>query len=279
MPEGRYRFEFMLMEGERPGDFLAPEAAFRTLLADLVDQREADVERMASYMFRGCVASSWHVGRAFLAGDAAHLMPPFLGQGMCCGIRDVANLAWKLSEVLNHGAPEALLDTYEAECRPNVEYVIQSAIGLGQLISAGSGSGSELDPAQVNETIRRSSYHFSLPSLPAGPLVLEGGGEIFLQPRDAQGLGSDDVVGQRFLVLTQAKDLDAPAINWWRGHGAYVTTPELLDPSGEVRSWMSARVASAVVVRPDRYVLAAGGDLGAITDTVARQLDPEGRRT
>src|SRR5205085_3963572 len=103
------------------------------LLAPWLEPGAARLERSAVYTFHGLIATSWRRGRVLLAGDAAHQMPPFLGQGMCSGMRDAANLAWKLDAVL-YGASDALLDTYQPEREPHVRTIVEAAVGFGRLI-------------------------------------------------------------------------------------------------------------------------------------------------
>ena len=105
----------------------------RQLLSAWMDPEDADVERAAVCTFHGLVASRWRDRRIFLAGDAAHQTPPFLGQGMCAGMRDVANLAWKLAAVID-GSPDELLDTYQLERQPHAQQVIDAAVEFGRLI-------------------------------------------------------------------------------------------------------------------------------------------------
>ncbi|MGK3799668.1 FAD-dependent monooxygenase, partial [Enterococcus faecium] len=87
-----------------------------------------EIERKAVYRFNAMVARAWRRGRVLLAGDAAHRMPPFAGQGLCSGVRDAANLAWKLAAILHTAAPDALLDTYQPEREPNVRSIIAMAM-------------------------------------------------------------------------------------------------------------------------------------------------------
>src|SRR4029434_2025175 len=103
-----------------------------------LDPAKLTVLRRAWYTFRGAVADRWRHGRVFLLGDAAHLTPPFIGQGMCAGIRDAANLAWKLALVVQGTADERLLDTYQAERRPYARRVVQLAINIGWLMTGGT---------------------------------------------------------------------------------------------------------------------------------------------
>ncbi|MGW6460825.1 bifunctional 3-(3-hydroxy-phenyl)propionate/3-hydroxycinnamic acid hydroxylase, partial [Streptomyces sp. NPDC055078] len=198
MPGGRYRAEFMLLPGDDPAA-LRERASLDRLLAPLFPELRFDIERSAVYTFHGLSARSWRTGRVLLAGDAAHQMPPFLGQGMCSGLRDASNLAWKLARVLRGRMPAALLDTYEAERAPHVRSVVESAVEFGRFVSIS-------DPDEAAERDRRllsgensSPLRFQLPSLPPGPLVHGGGGSLFPQPTLAGGARLDDEVGDRFL--------------------------------------------------------------------------------
>lgn len=275
MPGDRYRFEFMLMPGERAEEMLRADVAFERLMAALVPRRAVEIERTATYTFAGLVADSWRAGRVFLAGDAAHLMPPFLGQGMCSGIRDAANLAWKLDLVHRRGAADALLDTYTTERRPHVSSVIGSAVELGRIIcTIDAEEAAERDRSMLERHSTEPPYRFTLPSLARGPLVLEGGGDLCLQPAGPAGARLDDAVGQRFLVVVEPGAEDEPAARWWRrAMGAQVASPaDLPDPDGRLSGWLRRRHASRMVVRPDRYLMWAGEDLDAATAAVRSLL-------
>ncbi|WP_329600138.1 bifunctional 3-(3-hydroxy-phenyl)propionate/3-hydroxycinnamic acid hydroxylase [Streptomyces pseudovenezuelae] len=130
----RQRFEFALLPGETDEEMTASETAWR-LLREYHDLGPDDVRiaRQLVYGFEARVATRWRTGRVFLAGDAAHTMPPYLGQGACSGIRDATNLAWKLHLVLCGQAPDTLLDSYEIERRPHVTALTHASIGLGRL--------------------------------------------------------------------------------------------------------------------------------------------------
>ncbi len=132
MSPGRHRWEWMLHPDEDPEPFL-DEASVRERIEPWLDGENAEVERAVVYTFHARTASRWREGRVFLAGDAAHLMPPFAGQGFSSGARDAANLAWKLAAVVG-GAPESLLDTYEAERRPHVRAMTKLALLMGRFI-------------------------------------------------------------------------------------------------------------------------------------------------
>ncbi|MCJ2183457.1 bifunctional 3-(3-hydroxy-phenyl)propionate/3-hydroxycinnamic acid hydroxylase, partial [Novosphingobium sp. 1949] len=127
------RWEFMLLPGEDDQAMMAPESV-AALIGPWVEGSAHRIVRAATYRFHGLVAQRWQVGRVFLAGDAAHQTPPFFGQGMCHGLRDVANLAWKMDAIVNHGAHEALLDTYQDERDGHVRAVIGAAVAAGRYI-------------------------------------------------------------------------------------------------------------------------------------------------
>jgi 3-(3-hydroxy-phenyl)propionate hydroxylase len=270
IPDGRYRFELMLLPGEDPEAMSRP-ARVMELLAAWLPPGSASVERSAIYEFHGLLAPAWRRGRVLLAGDAAHQMPPFLGQGMCSGLRDAANLAWKLDHVLARGGPEALLDTYTSERRPHVRSIVEAAIRLGRITCT-------LDPELAAERHARiladprpptQRADFRLPSLLPGPLVLEGGGDLFVQPTLTDGRRLDDAVGQRWLVLGSDEAVLRGSRTWWQSLGALVTTVGAIgDADGKLARWLERRSADVVVVRPDRYALVANRDLDAATAAV-----------
>ena len=113
----------------------SPAAKVFELLKPWVTPEEIDVERAAVYTFHSAIARRWRSGRLLIAGDAAHLTPPFLGQGLCAGMRDAGNLAWKLARVLRGQNDDSLLDTYQSERAPHVREYIELAVRLGGLIN------------------------------------------------------------------------------------------------------------------------------------------------
>ena len=136
-PGGRQRWEFMLKPGERPEEMERPESV-RRLLAPWCNPGSVRIERTAVYRFQARVARAFSKGRCFLAGDAAHVTPPFAGQGLVAGLRDAANLAWKLAWVLHRRADERILDSYDAERRPHARKIINLARFLGALVMPGN---------------------------------------------------------------------------------------------------------------------------------------------
>lgn len=142
-PGNHRRWEFMRLPDELGDGELSPERLW-ALLARWLQPHEAYLWRAASYRFHALVARDWRAGRVLLAGDSAHQTPPFMGQGMCQGLRDAGNLAWKLAAVMREGAPETLLDSYTAERSPHVQATTRQAMAFGQVLG-------ERDPARARQ--------------------------------------------------------------------------------------------------------------------------------
>ncbi len=249
----RRRFEITLRDGEAPGDRATPELAW-PLLARWITPEDAVLERAAVYTFRSAVARRWRAGALLIAGDAAHLTPPFLGQGLCAGIRDAANLAWKLARVATGRAPEALLESYQAERAPHARAYIETAIRLGGLINtramaAALGDVPEDRPARM-ESIAPALGGFTAPL-----------GRPFAQPRLQDGTRLDDRVGHRFAVLL-APGLGAalsPAVmDALAARGAVLVEDAALAPA------LDPAGAVAALVRPDRHLLALAPDAAGV---------------
>ncbi|WP_394841779.1 bifunctional 3-(3-hydroxy-phenyl)propionate/3-hydroxycinnamic acid hydroxylase [Pendulispora brunnea] len=153
-PDGHHRFEFMLRPGQTKEEMEKPETV-RRYLSRFVDPDQFEVKRRLVYTFNALVANRWRQGRVFLAGDAAHMTPQFMGQGMSSGLRDAYNLAWKLDAVLRGKAADALLDTYEAERRHHAKAMIDISVRMKQMVSASTPWGSAIRNA-VAAIIRKT---------------------------------------------------------------------------------------------------------------------------
>ncbi|BBC32223.1 hypothetical protein SGFS_035170 [Streptomyces graminofaciens] len=268
--EDRYRWEFRL-----PDDTEPDAERLRELVAPWVDiayDTDFEVVRQARYTFRARVADRWRRGRIFLLGDAAHLTPPFVGQGLCSGLRDAHNLSWKLAAVLQQGADERMLETYERERKPHARHVIRLAVATGWAMTGGQDGAAALRRTAVAAAGRipgvagLAARNLSR-RLPTGPLVSRGrlGGTHCPQPwtRAADGglVRLDDVLGDSFAVLT-AVPLPPSAHALAEGLGAEVVRVGEVD-DGTLADWLRAGHADAVLLRPDRVVLdtvPAGGD-------------------
>lgn len=139
----RYRWEFRLRDGETAADY-QDLSRLRPLIAPWARVEDLELRRVAEYTFRAQIADKWRHDRVFLLGDAAHLTPPFIGQGLGAGLRDAANLAWKLAAVRDGELPASVLDTYQAERLPHVRTMIRLAKLLGAAMTEGGEFGNLL---------------------------------------------------------------------------------------------------------------------------------------
>jgi len=291
----RYRWEFALRRGETEQQ-LAEPAVLQALLAPwLAAQPRQDWElvRCTAYTFRARVAQRWRHGRTLLLGDAAHQTPPFLGQGMCAGIRDAANLEWKLALVLRGAADVAVLDSYEQERRPHVTHVIRTAVALGQVITAGgpvtTAARSALlrGASQVPGLTQRLTRQ-AWPTLPPGPLARRPPrrapwrppwrnsvvGSLVPTPevRTIAGVRRlDEVLGSGFAVLVAGEHAVAAGLpealdaRWLRVLGGVPRAPtDVQDVDGVLTRWLARAGARAVLLRPDRIVLLQDTQVDAV---------------
>ena len=238
----RRRWEIMLMPGDAPDRLTDPEI-FWPMLARWVGPDDAVLERSAVYTFHSVVQQGWRKERLLLAGDACHQTPPFLGQGMCAGMRDASNLAWKLDDVLRGRADDSLLDTYERERRPHAQAFIELAVKLGGILQ-------ETDPARAAERDRRFAAGAEMFDFPQPQLGLEVGavgapplGTIFPQPRLADGRLMDDAIGLNFAIVGEAALLSS-------------RKPDAVRLDGVGAAWLAERGLRAAILRPDRYICA-----------------------
>lgn len=133
-PGGHHRFEFALTDDDDKDYFESDETVHR-LIGQFVDVNEVEVRRQLVYTFNALTADKWREGRILLAGDAAHMTPQFIGQGMNAGVRDADNLSWKLAAILRHGADMSILDSYESERKPHAQAMINVSVLNKSLVS------------------------------------------------------------------------------------------------------------------------------------------------
>ncbi|WP_425638614.1 bifunctional 3-(3-hydroxy-phenyl)propionate/3-hydroxycinnamic acid hydroxylase [Agrobacterium radiobacter] len=272
------RWEFMLRSDETPTQMCEPDRVWE-LLSPWLSQEDGELIRSASYRFRSLLAGGWRKGRMLIAGDAAHLMPPFMGQGMCAGLRDVWNLGWKLNRVLDGSAPENLLDTYEAERSPHVDAVIRISMAMGQVICVP-------DP----EAARRRDEAFfagNLPPPPAFPPLSGGiiardgdgkpiGGAGELLPHDDLARGDirvrlDDLVG-RDLVLVTRIAVDDGRLERLGIRQIFLGEAGWRDINGRLTHWLDSRGAVAYLARPDFYAFGTAANTDEI-DTLLETVE------
>lgn len=284
-PGRHHRWEFMLLPGEDPAHMQRPEV-IEELLRPWVALEQVEIVRAAVYRFHALVARRWQDRRVFLAGDAAHQTPPFLGQGMCHGVRDVQNLVWKVAAVLR-GAPPALLDSYEAERAPHVRQIIDMAVTAGRDIclldaDAAVERDRRVREAAASGALPRTTFQ-GMPPLHGGLFTTTpGAGELLPQPMvrvgDRPPVRLDDLLPDGAVVLAvgpvdPGTDLGLPVLD------VAPATASPADPrvrSGEVLpDWFARHGARYAVVRPDRYVHATAATVEAIAGFARRLTGTE----
>ena len=279
---GHHRFSFML---DSAGDFDAesdPARVWKRVCAYLTPD-DAELIRVATYTFRSLVAHRWRDGRILLAGDAAHQMPPFLGQGMCSGIRDAQNLAFKLDLALRGTVGFTLLDTYQVEREPHVRAVTEKGIELGRgQTTRDPAAAAERDrrllaaraagQAQAQDPVPRTGGRPAGGAFAAraGRALAPGGGR---RPAPvAAGSTRSSATGSRSWPIPRS----------WRGLGGTAAALEqagvrvvplaasaadglVADVDKTYRRWFGEHGWSAVIVRPDFYVYGAAGPRGRLS--------------
>lgn len=259
MGEGRHRWEFMLLPGETAEQVM--DDAFIAQLLEPWDVAGAvTLERKAVYRFNARVAQQWRKGPVLLAGDAAHQTPPFAGQGMCAGIRDAANLGWKLGLVASGGAGESLLDSYQVEREPHVRATIALAVMMGQTVCITDPAAAEQRNQQMlaaRAAGQSPDGAVQFPPLAAG-FILPGtpaAGSYFPQFVAVDGQRLDDALGDHaWLIGAAASGGELPE----NLRAASPDEARLAPWRDALRGWLADHGAAAVLVRPDRYVFGTG---------------------
>lgn len=288
-----HRFSFMI-DHEQSFATEAEPAKVWARVAEYLHPDQAELIRVATYTFRSLVSDRWRSGRIILAGDAAHQMPPFLGQGMCSGIRDAQNLAFKFDAILD-GADDSLLDTFQSEREPHVRAVIEKGIELGRVQTMRDPvAAAARDQRLIAQRLSREDPEkMRFPGL--GPGLLDrspAAGQLMPQglvaDRRTEGL-FDHVVGDGFVLLVDSR------AHRWAGAGAdqqeVLTCPSLVtvrhlvttaaEPDdivdiGDVYGpWFDRLHCAAVLWRPDFYIYGTAAttkDIPALLASLAPAL-------
>jgi len=267
----RRRWEFMRLPGETIEELNSIEMTWRLLAPWNINPENATVERHTVYTFRGSWADQWKQGRVMLAGDAAHTMPPFLGQGLCAGMRDAFALSWRLSLILGNGAAVELLDTYGPERREHVCEIIRQAVEIGRMICM-------LDPADVSVRDATMKAAMKDPSLGTKPppeprlgyaglyqITDENAGYLAVQGHVRHNAHEglfDDVIGSgwQLLIRSDCKTtvLGEASLQFVEKFGVAVVNfgpgGDTEDLDGVYNAWFDRIGTEAVLVRPDFYV-------------------------
>jgi 3-(3-hydroxy-phenyl)propionate hydroxylase len=262
-PQNHRRWEISLKPGEDPMLAASPEATWNFLSRWLTPD-DGELWRQSSYRFHALVAEHWREGRVFLAGDAAHMQPPFLGQGMCQGVRDVANLAWKLIAVLNGSvkaqAAENLLDSYGEERKAHVRELTSRIKGVGALVCERNVEKARARDQKLlavsGGVVKDTPRQDVLPALSTGLISPSpGAGTLFPQPRLQTGQLMDQLHGYLWRWVTDGTlKVDAPQ--------GVKTIDLAVEPEAEgvVAIWMQRHGVHAALLRPDHYVFASAAN-------------------
>ncbi|WP_200208006.1 bifunctional 3-(3-hydroxy-phenyl)propionate/3-hydroxycinnamic acid hydroxylase MhpA [Micromonospora coerulea] len=267
----RYRWEFPLKSGETADDY-RDMTRLHPLISPWtgnIPAGEFTIVRAAEYTFRAQVADRWRDRRMFLLGDAAHLTPPFIGQGMGAGLRDAMNLAWKLAGVLDEALPETVLDTYEIERKQHTRAMIKLAKIIGTAMTAGGRVSHIIRRAVAPRLhlvpgLRELATDSQTPPLHRSDLVIRPRLRRTLAGRlcpnaTVDGDRFDDVAAGRFAIVTSYEPSATQRADIER-RGAVLITAE---PGSELHQWLRTGGARVAIVRPDGTVLNAGRQLPA----------------
>jgi 3-(3-hydroxy-phenyl)propionate hydroxylase/flavoprotein hydroxylase len=283
----------MALPGETKEELNKEEVAWKLLEAWDISPDNAVLERHAVYTFKAMWVDEWRKGKLMLAGDAAHLTPPFMGQGMCSGIRDAQNLSWKLDLVLSGKADDSLLDTYTMERKPHNQAVVEAALYLGKMICV-----TDLASAKARDEAFLTG---SVTEFPEFPFLTDG---ILYQQKSSTYTGKlsfqgevnyqgktglfDDVVGNGWMIISPVEDsskiLSVEQIAFLDRIGAKMielssvkkaNDHTVIDIDGKYQKYFNRTGLEAVIVRPDYYLFGGIGsldELPLIVDDLIKQM-------
>ncbi|MEU8798564.1 bifunctional 3-(3-hydroxy-phenyl)propionate/3-hydroxycinnamic acid hydroxylase [Spirillospora sp. NPDC048819] len=286
--DGRCRYEFRLRPGEGAGGTRPDFELIQRLIAPYRTIGPEQVERCTNYTFNAVVADRWRDGRCILLGDAAHMMPPFAGQGLNSGFRDAANLAWKIAEVWHGRASQTLLDTYEAERRPHATALVAFSERLGRIVMTTSPGRALLRDGLVRAMLRTARGRRYLTEMRFRPRAVHEAGLVVRTGRDGEELAGrllpqplalvppglrprrlDEVLGEGFALL----GVDVPEKAWralpqvWPFRRIDVALGERLprpaegrqaiaDADGRLEAALAPARGRFLLIKPDRYIAA-----------------------
>jgi 3-(3-hydroxy-phenyl)propionate hydroxylase len=271
-PLGHHRWEFPVLPGEDREELKSEDSVWRLLGRHGIGPDHVELLRRVVYVHHVRCAERWREGRVFLMGDAAHVMPPWIGQGMAAGVRDAGNLCWKLAAVLDGSAAPELLDSYEAERQPHVRAITEKAMFFGKVITERRRRRAAarnllwraaMRVPLLGSYVRRGDW---FPRSRYAQGFLAGGshqdavGDLIPQPLvatpDGEQVRLDDALGVGWALVSRpgAAGLTPEAREQWLAAGARA----FVDRDDVLGAWLDRRGVDALVLRPDRFVYAAG---------------------
>lgn len=293
-PGNHRRWEIMLLPGEDGREMAQPEAVW-PLLARWLQPEDGELWRAASYRFHALVADNWRRGRVLIAGDAAHQQPPFFGQGMCQGLRDVTNLVWKLDRVLTGASDDALLDSYTRERKRHVTELTSLIKAIGETICVRDPEVARARDAKAlaegNGQPRTITRQEIIPPIRDGILAATTStakGTLFPQPAivtDGGRVLLDKIVGTGWRLILDGRRLAPAAVTESVARVADVFTPAIVavvpvgteaiateclsEEDGVMAGWFERNGVIAALVRPDHYVYGAARSASELADLIA----------
>ncbi len=268
-PGNHRRWEISINDGEDPKVLATPEGTWK-LLAPWLTPEEGELWRQATYRFHALVADRWRSGRVFVAGDAAHQQPPFLGQGMCQGVRDAVNLCWRLTAVLQEGAADTLLDSYGTERKAHVTELTTRIKGIGKLITERDVAKARARDAKlladcggVVKPMPRQDVQPALSAGLLGSVAHPARGTIFPQPlllqTNGEKLRMDDIhpAGWKIVFNATASDEFTQAAKHHHLPALVslkLGTTALTEAEGVLQQWFEKQGVQAAIIRPDHYI-------------------------
>ena len=241
----RRRWEFAIQNNENEKEILSDKYIWN-FLKPWLSPKEAYLERKAIYIFQSAIARKWRKGRIFIAGDAAHLMPPFMGQGMCAGIRDASNLAWKISLCIKNKHDGKFLDTYQTERFSNAKEYIETTMRMGEFVNAvGSENITDNISSGPDGTKSMQSIKPKL-GIGLGSNKDKNRGKIFPQLKMKNGKRLDEKFSKSPLLLTSSKLAKKVSLKIQS-----ITDKDIKGLSNLLKTYK----AKAIIVRPDRFIL------------------------
>ncbi|MER6082651.1 bifunctional 3-(3-hydroxy-phenyl)propionate/3-hydroxycinnamic acid hydroxylase [Streptomyces sp. NPDC001833] len=280
-PLGHHRWEFPILPGDDEKHLTTDDAIHAMVSEYGIGRDQIKILRATVYSHHVRFAARFRVGRVFLAGDAAHAMPPWIGQGMAAGVRDAANLCWKLTAVLRGELPENLLDSYEAERKPHVKEVTRRAVFVGRIITERRLPVARARDTTLRALLRATGLNSRLVDshwipvahyargFQAGPRTRAVGKQLpqpWVTGPSGTSVRLDDVLAGRWLLLHVG--LPRPQVPWERaGVSSLAVLPAgsrpaegaVVDSEGVLLPWLTGHGAATVALRPDAYVYAAAG--------------------
>ncbi|MFG2957520.1 bifunctional 3-(3-hydroxy-phenyl)propionate/3-hydroxycinnamic acid hydroxylase [Streptomyces sp. NPDC048291] len=280
-PLGHHRWEFPILPGDDEKQLTTDDAIHAMVSRYGIGRDQINILRATVYSHHVRFAARFRVGRVFLAGDAAHAMPPWIGQGMAAGVRDAANLCWKLAAVLRGELPGTLLDSYEAERKPHVKEITRRAVFVGRIITERRLPVARARDTALRALLRATGLNSRLVDSHWIPVAhyadgfqarprTKAVGKQLPQPWVTDPSGTrvrlDDVLAGRWLLLHAG--LPRPQLPWDRtGVASLAVLPAgsrpaegaVVDSEGVLLPWLTGHDAATVALRPDAYVYAAAG--------------------